>query len=369
MFDLFPEFVESERDETQEDEYEEVDQEEIYVKPGDMFQLGEHTLLCGDSTKRDDVKKLMGNDTANMVFTDPPYNMDFQGSVSGDGTKSSGNQTPILNDNMSPEQFNVFLDSRMVNMKKVLNGAYYITFYRLGIDVILNACTKNNLSWKSLIIRYKPKFNLSNSDYKSIYEPIVYGRHGDHSFYGQKAANDIWNMRKNGKIPQTVISHTSTMFKIGNQLFEMKKINKKKQSDIYNIEEENQYISLQGDGDVRELEKTKLNDIHPTIKPVALVEKAILNSSKPDDIILDMFAGSGSTIIAAEKTKRKCKAIEYEPMYIQAIIKRYHKITNGKEIRCINRNLDISQIIDGLSKEEKSKEKGSEGSENRLEES
>ncbi len=191
-------------------------------KLGDVYQLGEHRLMCGDSTSINDVEKLMNGQRADMVFTDPPYLMGFEGNVNENGTKGrNAYHAPILNDKMSKEDGDKFLDKINAIIKEFCVGCFYISFYRLGIARYWNSLERNGIDIRSLIIWNKNNFNLSNADYKSKYEPIFFGWIKEHRFYGEKGEKDVWD-----------------------------------------------------------IDKTKVNDLHPTMKPVELVARAIRNSSK-----------------------------------------------------------------------------------------
>lgn len=165
-----------------EDEVPEVP-EEPKAKLGDIYQLGNHRLMCGDSTKIEDVEKLMNGVKADMVFTDPPYLMGFTGNVHSDGSKSfNAKFGAIKNDKMSREDGDKFILNIFENIQKFNKGAYYVCFYRLGLDYIFRALDKLNNQYKALIIWNKGNHTLSNSDYMSKYEPIVYGWFNDHLF-------------------------------------------------------------------------------------------------------------------------------------------------------------------------------------------
>lgn len=248
--------------------------EEPVSKPGDIWILGKHRLMCGDSTSKDDIEKLMNNHKSDMVFTDPPYLMNFDGNVHADGSKSfNASHGKIKNDNMTREEGDEFILKIFENIRKYNKGAYYVCFYRLGLDYIFRALDKLNNRYKALIIWNKGNHTLSNSDYMSKYEPIVYGWFASHLFYGNRSNFDIWD-----------------------------------------------------------IERTKKNDLHPTMKPVDLVVQAIKNSSKTEDIILDLFGGSGTTLIAAEQMNRMCYMMELDPKYCDVIIKRWESLTGEKAI-------------------------------------
>jgi DNA modification methylase len=255
---------------TDEDEVPEVP-EEPKTKPGDIYQLGRHRLMCGDSTSIDAVEKLMP-ETANMIFTDPPYLMDFTGGIHADGSKSfNAKHGAIKNDKMSEQEGNDFLDAINSIIKIKVDGAFYITFYRLGIGKYYASFDRTGLKCRSLIIWDKGNHTLSNSDYMSMYEPMFYGWVNNHKFYGGKNGMDIWRIKRTPK-----------------------------------------------------------NDLHPTMKPVELVEKAILDGSQVNGIVLDLFGGSGSTMIAAEKQGRCARLMELDPKYCDVIVKRWEDFTGQK---------------------------------------
>ena len=251
---------------------EEID--EPITKPGDIWKLDEHRLMCGDSTQKEDVEKLMNNKKADMVFTDPPYLMNFEGNVHADGSKSfNAKYGKIKNDDMTREDGDNFILKMFQNIEYYNKGAYYVCFYRLGLDYIFRALDKLNNRYKALIIWNKGNHTLSNSDYMSKYEPIIYGWFKSHLFYGNRSNFDIWD-----------------------------------------------------------IERTKKNDLHPTMKPIDLIVQAIKNSSKEKDIVLDLFGGSGSTLIAAEQTRRICYMMEIDPKYCDVIVKRWETLTGQKAV-------------------------------------
>lgn len=253
---------------------------ETRCKRGDIWQLGDHRLMCGDSTSITDVEKLMDGEKADMVFTDPPYLMGFEGNVHADGTKSfNAKFGAIKNDKMSREDGDKFILDIFQNIKMFCSGGYYVCFYRLGLDYIFRALDKMKNQYKALIIWNKGNHTLSNSDYMSKYEPIVYGWFNNHKFYGGRSNFDIWD-----------------------------------------------------------IERTKKNDLHPTMKPVALVDKAVKNSSKKGDIVLDLFGGSGTTIIACEQNGRVGYSMELDEHYCDVIIQRWENLTGKTAERIKNEN-------------------------------
>lgn len=234
-------------------------------KFGDIFEFGSHRLMCGDSTDSEQVKKLMGDEIANMVFTDPPYNVDY-----------GSDERKIENDNLGSE-FPQFLEKVIKNIFSFSSGAIYICMSSSEIDSLQSTFKRLGGHWSTFIIWAKDTFTLGRSDYHRQYEPILYGwKEGvSHYFCGDRSQGDVW-----------------------------------------------------------EFAKPKKNDVHPTMKPMELCQRAVLNSSKPNDIVLDLFGGSGSTLIACEQTNRRCRMMEFEPKYCDVILKRFLALNpNAKILR------------------------------------
>lgn len=234
-------------------------------KFGDIFEFGSHRLMCGDSTDSEQVKKLMGEEIANMVFTDPPYNVDY-----------GSDDRKIENDNLGSE-FPQFLEKVIKNIFSFSSGAIYICMSSSEIDSLQSTFKRLGGHWSTFIIWAKDTFTLGRSDYHRQYEPILYGWKAgvSHYFCGDRSQGDVW-----------------------------------------------------------EFAKPKKNDVHPTMKPVELCQRAVQNSSKPNDIVLDLFGGSGSTLIACEQTNRKCRMMEFEPKYCDVILKRFLALNpNAKILR------------------------------------
>ena len=258
--------------------------EEAVTQSGDMWILGEHRVLCGDATKKEDVERLMDGQKADMVFTDPPYGIAFKGQMLSHTSKNGkrvdnykGANTKhddIKNDELNDENLFSFCFSFLNLFKTVNPSSWYICFSQLDLDILLQAMRKNNIEWKSIIAWVKNQATLSNKDYKLRYEPLVYGQSGS-SFYGERYKNeDVW-----------------------------------------------------------EITRTLKNDLHPTMKPIELITKAINNSSKLNNKVFDPFLGSGSTLIACEKTNRKCYGMEIDPHYCDVIVKRWEDYTGNKAER------------------------------------
>jgi site-specific DNA-methyltransferase (adenine-specific) len=274
--DLPAEWGEEEEElEAVEDDYDVELPEEPKTVLGDLYEIGEHRLLCGDSTDSDSVAKLMNSEKADMVFTDPPYLMDFTGGIHADGSKSfNSKHGGIKNDKMSDSDGDDFLDAINSNIILFCKGAFYISFYRLGIDKYFASMKRVGLQYRALIIWNKGNHTLSNSDYMSKYEPIFYGWVDEHNFYGGNNGMDIWDIARTGK-----------------------------------------------------------NDLHPTMKPIPLCEKGIADGSKQGGKVLDLFLGSGSTMVASHQLKRKCYGMELDPKYCDVIVNRMIKLDPDLKIK------------------------------------
>ena len=255
---------------TDEDAVPEVSEHPV-TKPGDIWILGDHKLLCGDATKADDFKALLGDELVDMTFTDPPYNVNYANTAKD---KMRGKNRPIMNDNLG-EGFGSFLFDACDNILARTKGAVYIAMSSSELDTLQGAFRAAGGKWSTFIIWAKNTFTLGRADYQRQYEPILYGwRDGtDHYWCGARDQGDVWHINK----PQK-------------------------------------------------------NDLHPTMKPVELVERAVRNSSKTRDLVLDPFGGSGSTLIACEKSGRRARLIELDPKYVDVIVKRWEAFSGCKAV-------------------------------------
>ena len=281
--------------------------EEPITKPGDLWILGRHRLLCGDATKKEDVERLMDGKNANMVFTDPPYNVNYEG-----GTKD---RLTIKNDHMKDEEFFQFLYDSLLNMLTVSNpGSPIYICHSDGEGYPFRRAMKES-GWlmKQCIIWAKSSLVLGRQDYQWKHEPILYG-------WKPGAAHRWYGGRKNTTViednAQVVIEkqddHAIIHLSLGLQQLAIK---------VSDYE-----VIFDGDDNlttVWRIEKPQRNDVHPTMKPVSLCARAIGNSSKPGEIVLDVFGGSGSTLIAAEQLNRTCYMMELDPVYCDVIVQRY----------------------------------------------
>ena len=264
--------------------------EEPFVKLGDLWLLGESRLLCGDSTSIADVDKLMMGEKADIVWMDPPYNIAYE-------TKAG----KIANDNLNEKEFRKFLDSVFTVMHHALKpgGCFYVAHAEGGGvgDVFRAAiCGTKGIMWKQCLIWVKNAAVLARSDYNNKHEPILYGWKGGAAHY---FAGDFTQT--------TVIDDDIDLSKLD-----------KKQLVAHLTELRNAQPTT-----VIRIDKPNKSEIHPTMKPVRLVERNIRSSSRPGEITLDLFSGSGTTIITCRKTGRKGRGMEQSPGYAQASLKRY----------------------------------------------
>lgn len=232
--------------------------DEATTKVGDLWLLGNHKLVCGDSTMIDSVQKLMGDNKADMIFTDPPYGVDYEGIHNDDRAGLEG----LLRDVFG----NYVIASKP--------GASIYVFHSDRNADVFHSVFREFFHFSSMIIWAKNSLTLSRTDYQSQHEPCLYGwvNNGSHSFFGDRKQVSVWRFDK-----ERVEGHT-------------------------------------------------------TPKPVALVARAIANSSKSGDLIIDLFGGSGSTLIACEQTNRSARIMELDPKYCDVIIKRWENLTGEKAV-------------------------------------
>lgn len=236
------------------------------IERGSLIQLGEHFILCGDATSEEDVQKLMQGQKIDLICTDVPYGI----AVVESKDELSSRHIPIANDQLqSHAEYVKFTQDWLKACKPHLaeKNAFYIFNSDRMLHALLDGLKTEQFSFKQLLVWLKTSANIGRLDYLPQTELIAYGWHGTHKFYKSKDRNIL----------------------------------------IY--------------------PKTKNNTLHPTMKSIPLMRHLILNSSKIGDIVFDPFAGSGTTLIAAEQAKRRCFAMELEPKYCQVIIDRFKKLT------------------------------------------
>lgn len=261
--------------------------EKTYSILGDVFEIdGKHRVMCGDSTKESDVSILMNGNKADMVFTDPPYGVDYGNKNEYLNKSDGGNriETKILNDTVEENCFELWAAhfKQYENIVASYHSIYVASPQTRDLMMMMMMIEQGGIYISNVIIWVKNNHVLGRLDYMLKHEPIIYGwlKKGHHKFYGK-----------------------------GEQKFS-----------------------------VWEFNKPLKNDLHPTMKPVELITNAIQNSTANDGIIYDGFLGSGSTLIAAETTKRICYGMEIDQHYSDVILRRYKKIFPNAQFKCLTRN-------------------------------
>ena len=241
------------------------------TKLGQLWKLGDHLLYCGDSTEEATFTRLMGDEKAHLIWTDPPWNVNY-GGIDNDNVQGWKVRT-ILNDHMNEGQWDEFVSQFCKTLFDFSEpGApIYLVMSAQEWPVIDRNLREAGFHWSSTVIWAKDRLVLSRKDYHTQYEPIWYG----------------WNA----------------------DAARLAVVEDRKQSDLWQID------------------RPARSELHPTMKPIELVQKSIVNSSKPGDIVIDSFGGSGSTLIACEQTNRKCRMVELDPQYCDVILARWEKFT------------------------------------------
>lgn len=317
-FDLnFNLFESEDYNENIEDEVPFVDDKKVIVQQWDIFLLWEHRLMCWDSTKIDDVKKLMNSELAFMIFTDPPYNVNYKWQW-----KITWTNRKIENDNMSDENFLDFLNDTFDVYRQIcIKEAWVYVFHSTSTASIFEKALKHNwFDIKNQLIWNKPSSALWWWDYRWKHEPFFY------AWVKWNKTNFYWD-----RTHSTVI-----------ESFEWKT-----DKELLNILKRARDAEAEWKVTIWSMRRANVNEyVHPTQKPVELIEYALNNSSKIWENVVDLFWWSGSTLIACEKRKRTCYTMELDPVFVQTIIKRYHEVTNWKKkILSLTRDLDINNIL------------------------
>ena len=302
----------NEPEEVVEDEAPEVNEKEpAKSELGKVYRLGEHRLMCGDSTDAGNVAILMDGQKATLVVTDPPYNVNIGqggGSVMSTRVQNHGaDGATILNDNMGDAEFQEFLTKAFKAMASNMTdgGVFYIWHASTEHLNFRIASEKAGLHTKQILVWVKNQLVMGRQDYQWNHELCLYGwKDGTHHWYG-------------GRKDRTTISIVD--------LFELKR--KSKEEILRIIEEESCLNNYDTSTTIYENRPTNSPE-HPTMKPIKLLARNIRNSSKKGDCVLDIFGGSGSTLIACEQLGRKCYMVELDPHYCDVIRKRYWKFTH-----------------------------------------
>ena len=238
------------------------------TKTGDIWLLCDHRLLCGDATVATDVTRLLDGRHADLAFTDPPYNVAYDGGFL--------KRKKIENDSLSPEAWEAFCRAWGTNLVASVDGALYVCMSTREWPTVSRILEEADARWSDTIIWQKDRFTVGRADYQRGYEPVWYGwREGSkHQWLAGRDQNDVWLVRRPSQSP-----------------------------------------------------------LHPTMKPLELIERALENSSRVGDRVLDLFLGSGSTMIAAERLGRVCLGVERDPIYVDVAVRRWENFTGQKATR------------------------------------
>jgi DNA modification methylase len=274
--------------------------EEPVTERGDIIELGQHRILCGDSSSLEDVKALIGSEKISLIHTDPPYNVNYYGGnrpVPNVRPKKSRNWERIYSDNLNQKEYETWLKKIFANADTFLKaGAPFYIWNGHKQFGHMHAMLEELCYHIACVITWaKPNFAISYADYNQQTEFCLYGwkkENGAHSWYGPTNESTLWEIKRDS---------------------------------------------------TREY-------IHPTQKPTMLGSRAIRNSSKRGDIVLDLFLGSGSTLIAAEGLSRRCFGLEIDPKYCDAIVKRYIAFVGQDKVSAVIRTKYCGEVIHGNKK-------------------
>jgi DNA modification methylase len=239
------------------------------TQPGDLWQLGEHRLLCGDATRPHDIARVLEGRSATMLFTDPPWNV----AIGRDSNPRHRQRKGLANDDLSPDAFAGFLSAFASAVSPHLDGDAYVVLGAAEWPTLDRVLREAGFHWSATVIWVKDSFVLGRSHFHRRYEPIWYGwlKTGTSSFQGRRDLDDVWEIDRPRRSPQ-----------------------------------------------------------HPTMKPPELVERAVAASSAAGDLVLDPFGGAGSALIACERTGRNAAMVELEPRYCDVILARWERFTGNQ---------------------------------------
>jgi DNA modification methylase len=243
------------------------------TKPGDIWRLNEHRLLCGDATNPEHLARLLQGKHAAMTITDPPYGVDLG---NHGGRQPGTRRRTIANDALDPVAWEAFLRASMRNVLAATDGAVYVFMSSKEWPTLSRILAEEGAHWSDTLIWQKDRFVIGRADYQRSYEPIWYGwREGAKHFWcGARDQSDVWAIARPSDSPW-----------------------------------------------------------HPTTKPLALMERAIGNSSRPGDLVLDLFLGSDTTLVACERTGRVCAGLEIDPHYCDVVVARWEHFTGTTAVR------------------------------------
>lgn len=274
------------------------------VRPGDLWQLGDHLLLCGDACLAADYDRLLAGAQADAVWTDPPYNVDYQGKAG-----------KIMNDKMSPAEFKTFLARAFENLYRVTvdGGPIYVAYSDAENAAFRGGLTGAGFKIAACLIWVKDNIVLGRGDYQWRHEPILYGWKptAPHRWYGGRARHTVADLPG---VVSTADGSGDLLLALGDEVLRLSGDN----------------ITVEAmPGTVLRVAKPLKSELHPTTKPVELIERCLKNSTKPGDLVLDPFGGSGSTLIACERLGRRARLMELDPHYAGIIVRRWESFTGN----------------------------------------
>lgn len=280
---------------------EDVPEEVTDIEEGDVFLLGRHRLMCGDSTDIDDVLTLMGGAKADLFLTDPPYNVDYHGSTG----------MSIKNDSMEDGAFRAFLIDAFKCANTVMRAGAGIYIWHADSEGFNFRAAMREVGWKlrQTLIWVKNSLVLGRQDYQWRHEPCLYAwKEGTHYFTSNRSNTTVFDDK-----------------------IDIKKLTKQEMRELL----EQIYADKTPTTVIYE-DKPLMNDLHPTMKPIKLMARLVANSSQPGWNVLDLFGGSGSTLMACEQLGRTCYTMELDERYVKAIVHRWVKFTGGEAYRIRN---------------------------------
>lgn len=281
-------------------------------KLGDIYQLGNHRVMCGDSTDPEALDKLMNGEKAVFVFTDPPYGVAIgdKNKTLNEANGSHSIERNIEGDTLSKDELHDMLVEAMSNLREHCSSdcSYYVSSPQggeLGLMMMMMMMMEAGLTVRHMLIWVKntAAFSMGRLDYDYRHEPIFYTWTDKHTFYGDYSTSVIDDTTPIDKMSKAELKDLVRALK-----------REKPDSVIY-------------------CDKPVKSELHPTMKPIKLIAQLMINSSRQGDKVLDIFGGSGSTLIAAEQLNRKCYTMEIDPHYVDVIVERWENFTGKKAIK------------------------------------
>lgn len=296
---------------TDEDDAPEVQPLRLVTRPGDLWQIGPHRVRCGDSLNETHLRDLLGGERADLIWTDPPYNVAYEGKTK--------DRLTIDNDAMTPEEFALFISQAMRSaVANIRDGAcVYVAYAEVETVAFRLAFDGAGLKYSQTLVWVKNAAVLSRQDYNWRHEPMLYGWKlgAGHYFSEDYTQTTVWDASAD--------------------------LSKLSKAELLDLLEQTRAAS-----GVMYVDKPNRNDIHPTMKPVELVRRALVASSKPGWKVLDPFGGSGTTLIAAHKAGRVAYLNELAPKYVDAIVRRAQDALGVQAVRHDGVNFNDAEVYD-----------------------